>query len=75
MLAAAPAEADREARELEIIRKHCVVGGKAEAVQEPQHVCGLQGFGAPGDSCPACEQLGAYKAHVSAPPEVADKKP
>jgi hypothetical protein len=29
MLAAAPAEADREARELEIIRKHCVVGGKA----------------------------------------------
>ena len=20
----------------------------------PSHVCGLQGFGAPGDSCPAC---------------------
>jgi hypothetical protein len=60
---------------LNLTPPHPVAAAPAEAVQEPQHVCGLQGFGAPGDSCPACERLGAYKGHVSAPPEVGTNSP
>jgi hypothetical protein len=29
--------------------------GKFEAPRAPKHVCGLQGFGALGDTCPGCE--------------------
>lgn len=31
----------------------------------PQHVCGLQGFGALGDVCPACSPENGLAAHLT----------
>ena len=36
-------------RVLEVKRK------QAESGNQPSHVCGLEGYGAEGDSCPECE--------------------
>lgn len=39
---------------------------KGGGIREPQHVCGLQGFGALGDVCPACDaRFNAYRDQMN----------